>query len=215
MPFIVSIVGKSDSGKTTLLEALIKVLKHRGRRIAVIKHAADDFELDTPKKDSWRFSQAGSEVSAISSKDKLAVIRRLENEPDPRELAQYAGADCDFVITEGFKHYPYPKIEIIRGDQGSGLVSPPEQLLAVVTDKPVDVNVPQFTREAVVEIADLIEEKYLDSTEDSVDLYVDGTYVPLDKTGNNLLLRTLVAIVSGLKKIDRLPRFSIFMRRKS
>ena len=215
MPFIISIVGKSDSGKTTLLEALIKVLKQRGRRIAVIKHAADDFELDTPNKDSWRFSQAGSEVSAITSNGKLAVIRRLENDPDPRELAQYAGADCDFVLTEGFKQYPYPKIEIIRGDQGSDLVSPPEQLLAVVTDKPVDVNVPQFVREAVAEIADLIEQKYLASTEDSVDLYVDGTCVPLDKAGKNLLLRTLVAIVSGLKKIERLPRLSVFMRRKS
>ncbi|MGB2814568.1 MAG: molybdopterin-guanine dinucleotide biosynthesis protein B [Dehalococcoidales bacterium] len=215
MPFIVSIVGKSDSGKTTLLEALIKVLKQRGRRIAVIKHAADAFEFDTPNKDSWRFSQAGSEVSAISSKDRLAVIRRLETDPDPQTLAQYVGSDCDFVLTEGFKQYPYPKIEIIRGDQGSDLVSPPEQLLAIVTDKPLDVNVPQFTSEAVAEIADLIEQKYLASMEDSVDLYVDGTYVPLSKAGRNLLLRTLVAIVSGLKKIDRLPRLSIFMRRKS
>jgi len=215
MPPIISVVGKSDSGKTTLLEALIKVLKQRGRRIAVIKHAADAFELDTPNKDSWRFSQAGSEVSAISSKDRLVVIRRLENDPDPQALAQYAGADCDLVLTEGFKQYPYPKIEIIRGDQGSALVSPPEQLLAIVTDKPLDVNVPQFTSEAVAEIADLIEQKYLASTEDSVDLYVDGTYVPLDKAGRNLLLRTLVAIVSGLKNIDRLPGLSIFMRRKS
>ena len=98
MPPIVSIVGKSDSGKTTLLEALIKVLGQRGRRVAVIKHAADDFELDTPNKDSWRFSQAGSEVSAISSKDKLAVIRRLENDSDPQALLPYVGADCDLVL---------------------------------------------------------------------------------------------------------------------
>ena len=215
MPFIVSIVGRSDSGKTTLLEALIKVLKQRGRRTAVIKHAADDFELDKPNKDSWRFSQAGSDVSAISSKDRLAVIRRLENDPDPQVLAQYAGADCDLVLTEGFKQYAYPKIEIIRSDQGSELVSPPEQLLAIVTDKPLDINVPQFTRDDVAKIADLIEQKYLASTGDSVDLYVDGTYLPLDKTGSNLLTRTLVAMVSGLKKIDRMPRFSIFMRRRS
>ena len=215
MPFIISVVGKSDSGKTTLLEALIKVLTQRGRRIAVIKHAADDFELDTQNKDSWRFSQAGSEVSAISSKGKLAVVRRLENDPDPQELAQYAGADCDLVLTEGFKQHPYPKIEIIRSDQGAELVSPPEQLLAIVTDTPVDINVPQFTREAVVEIADFIEQKYLASTENGVDLYVDGTYAPLDMAGGNLLLRTLVAMISGLKKIDQMPRLSIFIRRKS
>ncbi|HET6478095.1 MAG TPA: molybdopterin-guanine dinucleotide biosynthesis protein B [Dehalococcoidales bacterium] len=215
MPPIISVVGKSDSGKTTLLEALIKVLKQRGYRIAVIKHAVDGFELDTPNKDSWRFSQAGSEVAAISSKDTLAIFRHLENDMDPQELVQYTGADCDLVLTEGFKRSPYPKIEVIRGEQGSEPVSPPEQLLAMVTDKPLNINVPQFTREKIAEIADLIEQKYLVGAEDSIDLYVDGTYVPLDKAGRNLLLRTLVAIVSGLKEIHRWRRLSVFMRRKS
>ncbi len=212
---IVSIVGKSDSGKTTLLEALLKVLGQRGHRIAVIKHAADSFEIDTPDKDSWRLSRAGGKVAALSSKDRLVIFRHLENEADPQALAQYIGADCDLVLTEGFKGYPYPKIEILRDGQESELVSPPEQLLAVVTDKPLDIRVPQFTREEATKIADLIEQKYLIGAEDGADLYVDGTYVPLDKAGRNLLLRTLVAIVCGLKGINQLRRLTILMRRKA
>lgn len=215
MPPIVSIVGKSDSGKTTLLEALIKVLRQRGRRVAVIKHAVNGFEFDTPDKDSWRLSQAGSEVSAISSNDRLVIIRHLENDPDPQELVQYVGADCDLVLTEGFKQYPYPKIEVVRGEQGAELVSPAEQLLAIVTDKPLDIDVPQFDKDDVTEIADLIEQKYLVGAEDGVDLFVNGRCVPLDRSGRNLLLRTLVAIASGLKEIDKLRRLSIFLRRKS
>jgi molybdopterin-guanine dinucleotide biosynthesis protein B len=214
MPPIVSVVGKSDSGKTTLLEALIKILRQRGHRVAVIKHAAGGFELDTPNKDSWRLSQAGSEVAAVSAKEKLAIIRHLENDTDPQTLAQYAGADCDLVLTEGFKQYPYPKIEVIRGETGAEPVSPPEQLLAIVTDKPLDINVPQFTKEKVAEIADLIERKYLSGAEGGINLYVDGTYVPLDRAGSNLLLRTLVALVSGLKGIDQWQRLGIFVRRK-
>ena len=209
MPPIISVVGKSDSGKTTLLEALIKVLKQRGYRVAVIKHAVDGFELDTPNKDSWRFSHAGSEVAAISSKGTLAVFRHLEDDPDPRELVQYTGADCDLVLTEGFKRSPYPKIEVIRSEQGSAPASPPEQLLATVTD------VPQFTEKKVAEIADLIERKFLVGAEDDIDLYVDGACVPLDKAGSNLLLRTLVAIASGLKTADRWRRLSVFMRRRA
>lgn len=215
MPPIISIVGKSDSGKTTLLEALIKVLGQRGRRVAVIKHAADDFELDTPNKDSWRFSRAGSQVSAISSKGRLAVIHRLENGPDPQALLPYIGADCDLVLTEGFKQYAYPKIEVIGSGQVSDLVSPPEQLLAIVTDKPVNVRVPQFNKAEVDQIADLIEQKYLAGAEDSLDLFVNGRYVPLDRSGKNLLLRTLMAIASGLKVTERLRTLSVFMRRKS
>jgi molybdopterin-guanine dinucleotide biosynthesis protein B len=215
MPPIVSIVGKSDSGKTTLLEALIKALGQRGYRIAVIKHAAEAFEPDTPNKDSWRFSQAGSEVSAISSKDTLAITRRLETDSDPQALLQYVGADCDLVLTEGFKQYPYPKIEVIRGEQGLDLVSPAEQLLAIVTDKPVNAKVPQFDKGEVDKIADLIEQKYLAGATDSVDLFVNGRYIPLDSSGKNLLFRTLAAIASGLPGIDPLKRLSIFMRRKS
>ena len=215
MPPIVSIVGKSDSGKTTLLEALIKALGQRGYRIAVIKHAADAFEPDTPNKDSWRFSRAGSEVSAISSKDRLAVIRSLENDADPQELLPYAGADCDLVLTEGFKQYPYPKIEVVRGEQGLDLVSPVDQLLAIVTDKPVNATVPQFDKGEVDKIADLIEQKYLKEAADSVDLFVNGRYIPLNRSGKNLLLRTLAAIASGLPGTDPLKRLSIFMRRKS
>ncbi len=215
MPPIVSIVGKSDSGKTTLLEALIKVLGQRGRRVAVIKHAADDFELDTPNKDSWRFSRAGSQVSAISSKDRLAVIRRLENGPDPQALLPYIGADCDLVLTEGFKQYAYPKIEVIGSGQDSDLVSPPEQLLAIVTDRPINVKVPQFNKTEVDKIADLIEQKCLAAAEESIELIVNGRYVPLDRPGKNLLLRTLMAIAAGLKATERLRTLGVFMRRKS
>ena len=75
---IISIVGKSESGKTTLLEGLIIELKQRGYKVAVIKHASKDFELDKVGKDSWRLSQVGSEVVAISSPHKLAIIKQVE-----------------------------------------------------------------------------------------------------------------------------------------
>jgi hypothetical protein len=94
------------------------------------------------------------------------------------------------------------------------MISPPEQLLAIVSDKPVEAKVPQFSREQITEIADLIEGRYLTDAENCLDLYVDNQYVPLDKTGGNLLLRTLVAVVSGLKGNGPLNRLAIFMRRK-
>ncbi|MFQ5996740.1 MAG: molybdopterin-guanine dinucleotide biosynthesis protein B, partial [Dehalococcoidales bacterium] len=134
MPPIISIVGKSESGKTTLLEGLITILKQRGYKVAVIKHAAEDFELDTVNKDSWRFRQAGSEVSAISSTHHLAVIKNLEHDLAPQELANFIGLDYDLILTEGFKQSDHPKIEVHRKEQGKELLNQPERLLAVVTD---------------------------------------------------------------------------------
>ena len=217
MPPIISIVGKSDSGKTILLEGLITNLKQRGYKVAVIKHAAEDFELDMVNKDSWRFRQAGSEVSAISSTQKLAVIKNLEHDSGPREISQFIGSDYDLILTEGFKQSSHPKIEVHRKAQGKELLSQTEQLLAVVTDEPLEVAVPQFSKNEVPKIADLIENTILDQCcEDEIDLFINDTSVPLNKPVQNLLFRTLVAMVSGLKgSREEMKSLRISLRRQA
>jgi len=215
MPPIISIVGKSESGKTTLLEGLIANLKQRDYKVAVIKHSAEDVEFDTVNKDSWRFSQAGSEVSAVTSVHKLAVFKNIAYDLSPQELSQFIGKDYDLILTEGFKQSNHPKIEVHRKEQGKELLSQPEQLLAVVTDEPLKVAVPQFSRNEVSKIVDLIVSTMLDRRrEDDVDLFINDTYIPLNKPVKNLLFRTLVAIVSGLKGIKEVKSLRISLRRK-
>jgi molybdopterin-guanine dinucleotide biosynthesis protein B len=216
MPPIISIVGKSESGKTTLLEGLITILKQRGYKVAVIKHAAEDFELDTVNKDSWRFSQAGSEVSAISSTHNLAVIKNLEHDLAPQELANFIGLDYDLILTEGFKQSDHPKIEVHRKEQGKELLNQPERLLAVVTDEPLNIAAPQFSRDEVPKIADLIVNTILEQRcEDEVDLFINDAYIPINKPVKNLLFRTLVAIVSSLKGSKEVKSLRISLRRKT
>jgi len=214
MPLIISIVGKSESGKTTLLEGLIARLKQRGYRVAVVKHSAEDVELDTVNKDSWRFSQAGSEVSAVTSVHKLAVFKNIAHDLSPQELSQFIGSDYDLILTEGFKQSNHPKIEVHRKEQGKELLSPPEQLLAVVTDEPLDAAVPQFSKEEVEKIVELIENTLTAQNGEDIDLFVNDTYIPINKPMKNLLFRTLVAIVSGLKGIKEVKSLRIFLRRK-
>lgn len=211
---IISIVGKSDSGKTTLLESLITELKQRRYKVAVIKHSSQDVELDTVNKDSWRFSRAGSEVSAISSSSKFAVFRNLEQDFGLPELSQFLGSGSDLILTEGFKQSNHPKIEVHRKEQGKELLSPPEQLLAVVTDEPLDIGAPQFSTDEVHKLVDLIEKKLLNQRgEDDVDLFINNTYVPISPATKNLFLRTLLAMVSskGLKNVKSLR---LSLRRK-
>jgi molybdopterin-guanine dinucleotide biosynthesis protein B len=213
---IISIVGRSESGKTTLLEVLIAELKLRGYRVAVIKHSAEAFELDTLKKDSWRFSQAGSELSAISSAHKLAIFKPVEQDFGPQELFNFICWDYDLILTEGFKQSSYPKIEVHRKEQGEGLLSPLQQLLAVVTDEPLDVDVPQFSKDEVLKIADLVEKTLLaQQREEAVDLFINDAYVPINLSIRNLLSRTLVAIVSGFKGAKKVKSLHISLRRKA
>ena len=214
MPLIISIVGKSESGKTTLLEGLIARLKQRGYRVAVIKHSAEDVEFDTVNKDSWRFSQAGSEVSAVTSLHKMAVFKNIAHDLNPQELSQFIGSDYDMILTEGFKQGNHPKIEVHRQEQGKELVSSPKQLLAVVTDEPLNVEAPQFSKDEVPLIADLIENTLTAQNGEDIDLFVNDTYIPINKPFKNLLFRTLVAMVSGLKGIKEAKSLRIFWRRK-
>ena len=84
---MISVVGKSDTGKTTLLEKLVAELKRRGYRVATVKHDTHGFDIDQPGKDSWRHAQAGSDVVVISGPDRLALIEKREREMTLDEIA--------------------------------------------------------------------------------------------------------------------------------
>jgi len=80
MPPIISIVGKSDSGKTTLLEKLLAEIKNRGYHSGIIKHDTHGFDIDHEGKDTWRHKKAGASTVIISSPNKIAVIRDIKEE---------------------------------------------------------------------------------------------------------------------------------------
>lgn len=161
MPPVVSIVGKSKAGKTTLVERLVAELKGRGYRVATVKHNYQDFELDRPGKDSWRHAQAGSDAVVISSPHKLALIKPQDHDASLEEILHLLGQDFDIVLIEGFHRGNAPKIEVHRKGLDEGLRCTLEELLAIVTDEPVEADLPQFSLEDVSEIADLIEERLM------------------------------------------------------
>jgi molybdopterin-guanine dinucleotide biosynthesis protein MobB len=117
-PPVVSIVGKKNSGKTTLTVAVATELKRRGYRVASMKHGHHEFEIDHAGRDSWRhFHEGETEAVLMVSSGKLALVMRLpDGEPDPRELVDryFAGHGYDIVLAEGYKRGPFPKIEIFR-----------------------------------------------------------------------------------------------------
>ncbi len=158
MPPIVSVVGRSDSGKTTFLEKLIPALKARGLRVAVVKHDSHGFEMDRPGKDTWRLRQAGADAVMISAPHQLALIRSgLDREATLDELAGLISEQVDLVLTEGYKSGDKPKIEVSRAVIASGeLLCTKDELLAVVADGPRAIDVPQFDLEDAKGVADLL-----------------------------------------------------------
>ncbi len=157
---VVSVVGRSNVGKTTFVEKLVHELKQRGYSVGTIKHYRHEFEIDQPGKDSWRHAHAGSDVAVIASPTKLALVRRLEREQTIDEIVATM-PEVDIVVTEGYKHEGKPKIEVFRRAVVSELVSDPDELLALVTDQRLELPVPQFDLEDAAGVAALIEDRLL------------------------------------------------------
>jgi molybdopterin-guanine dinucleotide biosynthesis protein len=157
---VVSIVGKSNVGKTTLIEKLVPELQRRGYRVATIKHDVHPFELDLPGKDTWRHAQAGSDCVVISSAEKLAIIQKTAGELTLDQIVAQL-PPVDVVLTEGYKRQDKPKIEVSRREMGPQLLCTRDQLLCLATDQPFDLDVPQFDLDDAPGIVDLIESRYL------------------------------------------------------
>jgi molybdopterin molybdotransferase len=167
---VVSIVGKSQSGKTVLVEQLIAEFKRRGYKVAALKHGRGGMEIDHPGKDSWRFAQAGSDAVLISSPDKLAFIKNVDHDLDIEEILPTVGPEFDLVLVEGFKKSKIPKIEVHRKGLGDDLLCSPEELSAIVTDGSLDTDIPQLPWGDTVTVADFIEKNFVLESQGSASL---------------------------------------------
>ncbi|HLP99331.1 MAG TPA: molybdopterin-guanine dinucleotide biosynthesis protein B [Sideroxyarcus sp.] len=153
---LLSIVGHSGSGKTTLIEKLIPELNRRGLRVATIKHAHHQVQLDTPGKDSWRYTQAGAALSMLVTSEGVQLVASQVGQCEPQQLAERFMGEADLVLAEGFSHAPGPKIEVLRRDCGK----PPrckieEGLIAIVTD--MDEVYPQLPHFGLGDVAAIVQ----------------------------------------------------------
>ena len=159
-----SFVARSGTGKTTLLEKLVPLLKARGYRVGVIKHDAHRFDIDHPGKDSHRLTAAGADTMLIAAGDKLALVKQHAAAPPVEELLATYFPDVDIVLTEGFSLGGLPKIELHRGELGRPLICRGDRddltLLAVASDVPLALDVPVLDLNDASAIVDFIEKRF-------------------------------------------------------
>lgn len=191
---ILSVVGRSNSGKTTLLEKLIRELVARGRRVGTVKHHYHGpVTVDVPGKDSWRHRQAGARAAALLSPETLFVVRDGADGLSLDAVAHLGLWGVDLVLTEGFKSGAMPKIEVNRRVQGAPLLcGPGDGLVAVASDWPTGAAVPHFGLEDAAPLADFVERRYLAGAgEPGVELLVGGRRVALGAQAGAALLRAV------------------------
>lgn len=140
---ILGFAAFSGTGKTTLLCRLIPLLKERGVRVAMVKHAHHTFDIDQPGKDSYELRKAGADQMLVASSQRWALMVEDPHDDRPdldRLLAHLDPAHADLILVEGFKDEAIPKIELHRAGLHQPLLFPDdEDVIAVATDAPLPV----------------------------------------------------------------------------
>jgi molybdopterin-guanine dinucleotide biosynthesis adapter protein len=213
MPPVVSIVGRSKSGKTTLIEKLIIELKARGYRVATVKHTPGNMAAPESDKDSDRHLKAGSETALVTGPDRLIMVKPLKQEFTLNQIAQIIGEDYDLILTEGFKHDDAPKIEVHR--QANALPLPDvKKIFAYATDEPLDNKARQFGLDDIKGIADLIEEGFIKPNQERFSLLVNETPIGLNAFTREFVINVLLGMANSLKGVGKIRTMKIFLKKE-
>ena len=110
---IISIVGKQNAGKTTLIKDLIPKLKEQGHRVGTLKYNIRKFDIDHEGKDTYKYSNSGADSVAISTQSEFVVMKKIANPLMLHEIIEAHFNDVDVVLVEGYREDDYPRIRIV------------------------------------------------------------------------------------------------------
>ncbi|WP_044748704.1 molybdopterin-guanine dinucleotide biosynthesis protein B [Bacillus alveayuensis] len=132
---ILQVVGYKNSGKTTLVEKLIKEAAHQGYRVGAVKHHGHGGYPDLSERwnDSNRHRQAGAIVSSVEGNGLLQLQATQDKWSLQQILHIYSFFPIDVVFVEGFKKEKYPKIVMLRSNDDLPLLTSSENIIAAIT----------------------------------------------------------------------------------
>jgi molybdopterin-guanine dinucleotide biosynthesis adapter protein len=161
---VIGLAGWSGSGKTTLITKVLPVLAGRGLKIATVKHAHHEFDVDQPGKDSWAHRAAGASEVMVASSRRWALIHELRGDPEPpfdELLAKLS--HVDLIIVEGFKRHAHPKLEVHRSAVGKPLLYPDDDcIVAIASDGPLpQAQLPVLSLDDIESIANAMQAEAL------------------------------------------------------
>ena len=154
---IVGIVGWKNSGKTYFVSKIINKLQIKNYRVASIKHAHHEFDIDHKDTDSYIHRKAGSTQVIVSSSKRWVKITELNNSKE-RTLNYLLNqlSHTDIVIVEGFKNDNHPKIEIIKKFNNDYLFNKISNIKAVISDEKINTDLKQFKKNEIDNIVNFI-----------------------------------------------------------
>ncbi len=132
---IISIAGEKNAGKTTLINDLIPKLKERGHTVGTLKYNVTRFDIDHEGKDTYKYFHSGADSIALTSKDKLAVVRKLSNPLKLNEIIESYLNNVRIALVEGYRENDYPRIRIIDAQESKTAKEDSDNELLLVNER--------------------------------------------------------------------------------
>jgi len=232
---LVAVVGSSNSGKTTAVEALIRGLSKRGYMVASAKHIPDPkFTIDTEGKDTWRHAKAGASAVLSVAPNEVTAIKKVDTtEYSLEQLVAETPDEVDIIILEGFKglvgqNASVPKLVTAKTvNEITAALERYKNILAFISPIPngkLETEIPFIDAlkepEKLVDlvnskVAVLVERKR--KREEKITIQIDEKFLPLGDFVQGIIRNAVLAMVSSLKgvKIKGEEKVSIVIKRLS
>jgi molybdopterin-guanine dinucleotide biosynthesis protein MobB len=196
---MIGIVGWKDAGKTPVVERLAAHITAKGYTVGTVKHVHEGVSLQPEAADSVRHLEAGAATTVALGAGTTVVLTSGGGDLD-EAIARYL-LDCDYVIVEGFKQAPIPKIAVVSGEEGV----PPDLagVVAVVGGGQPPGDQPSFAFDEIEKLGDfLFEQQILTEPAGRATLLIDGKPVPINEFVQSSLAGMIRGYISSLKDID-------------
>ncbi|MCX7973293.1 MAG: molybdopterin-guanine dinucleotide biosynthesis protein B [Candidatus Aminicenantes bacterium] len=211
---VVAIVGPSESGKTKLIESLIRYFRQQGLECGVLKLAEEEIELDEKGKDSWRFGQAGASQVGVLTKEKFFFLKNFKDQYSWLRIITDYFLGVDLLLIEGGKKVSdFKKIFLAKNSEDLKSVEFIENLIAVVSDEKFNSTLPHFYPYQIKELAKFLLEN-LSPMDPLIQIKVDGQIIPLNPFVESMIKELVQAMIRPLKNIPANPRLISILLKK-
>ena len=203
---VVAFIGYHNSGKTTFAAKVVKILKNKGYKVAVLKSTKHkDTVKDEEGKDSYRYKEAGADAVGILEPEQLILFKKT-GKVNLKRLAFELFDEYDIVICEGFKHEDVPKFEVTRKNMGEDLLAKEiKNVIGIISDYQIE-GFRNFSINEPEAVADFIEKFFIlkreDEFPDEVELFINGKRIPIKHYVKETLKEILFGFVKPLKGIE-------------
>ena len=213
MPFIVSVVGFSQSGKTTLIQEMIPLLRAKGYQVGVIKHTDKKIAEAPAGKDTFQFSQAGAQAVGLWGADGFTMTKSPGKAAAPalEQAAFYLCPEVDILLTEGFKEAATPKILVLTPGQEDRLVTEVRGvILATVGPKPFKEEWPHFQAQEAGRLVEMLEQRFLkERHEPRIRVWLDGKRIPMKDFVQDIIIQGIMGMLGTLRGVIPAKRVDI------